>query len=313
MKNTYILARTWRYLLIVSSVGLTIGFLFPVFIGNFSGKASDFIWPAVIIGGISGTLTYGTVTSKIMTSPEGIETVAFGVKVQATWDKVERVDINHYGFVNLFFKESLYKNQLVNSFLRPLAYDRIIQLSPYIDDLATSNLIKDVAKYVPNNNIPEFVAQNRSSTKNFQKVGAIGLYYLVCLFLLVLFAFVFRKGAEYLESSGFHNATLVSYLMTTTLMLGLFFNSMGLLGYNAEIANLQAPEISHKARSHYLSPIVALLLGLLGGAIIWGILQSRSIIVEREGNFAIVAFILGAVSLRASGAIERLIFKDDVL
>lgn len=313
MKNTYILARTWRYLLIVSSVGLTIGFLFPVFIGNFSGKASDLIWSAVIIGGISGTLTYGTVTSKIMTSPEGIETLSFGVRVQATWDKVERVDINPYGFINLFFKESLYKNQLLNSFLRPLAYDRTIQLSPYIDDLATSNLIKDVAKYVPNSNIPEFVAKNRSSTKNFQKVGTIGLYYLVCGFLLVLFAFVFRKGAEYLEASGFHNATLISYLMTTTLMLGLFVNGMGLLGYNAEIAKLPDLEISHKARTHYLSPIVALLLGFVGGVIIWAVLQSRSIIVEREENFALVAFLLGAVSLRASGAIERLFFKDDVL
>lgn len=313
MKNTYILARTWRYMLIVSSVGLVIIFLLPVFIGNFAGKASDFIWSGIIIGGISGALTYGTVTSKIITSPEGIETVSFGVRVQATWDKVEKVDINPYGFVNLFFKESLYKNKLVNSLLRPLAYDRTIQLSPYIDDLATSNLIKDVAKYLPNSNIPEFVAEKKSSTKNFQKVGTIGLYYLGFFLLLVLFAFVFRKGAEYLESSGLHNAALVSYTMTTSLMLGLFFNGMGLLGYNAEISKLPDHEISHKARTHYLSPVVALLLGFAGGVIIWAVLQSRSIIVEREENFALVAFLLGAVSLRASGAIERLIFKDDVL
>lgn len=313
MKNSYTLVRTWQYMLIASSAGLVVVFLLPVFIGNFSGKASEFIWSAMIIGSISGALTYGTVTSKIITSPEGIETVSFGIRLRATWDKVEKVDINSYGFVNLFFKESLYKNQLVNSLLHPLAYDRTIQLSPYIDGLETSNLLKDVAKYVPNSNIPEFVAKHKSSTKNFQKVGTIVLYYLGYLIILVPFASVFRKWAEYLEASGFHNATLVSYIMTTSLMLGLFINGMQLLGYNVEISKLQTNKISHIARTHYLSPFVILLLGFIGGVISWAVLQSRSIIVEREENFAIVAFLLGAVSLRASGVIERLIFKDNVL
>ncbi len=313
MKNTYILARTWRYVLIVSSVGLVILSILPIFFGNFAGKASDFIRSAIIIGGISGTLTYGIVTSKIITSPEGIETVSFGLRVQATWDKVEKVDINPYGFANLYFKESLYKNKLVNSLLRPLASDRTIQLSPFIDDFASSNLIKDVAKYIPNSNIPEFITEKKSSTKNFQKVGTIGLYYLGFFFLLNLFAFVFRKGIEYMKASGLQNTTLVSYIMITSLTLGLVFNGIGLLGYYAEISKLQDSEISHKARTHYLSPIIALLLGFVGGVIIWAVLQFRSIIVEREEDFALVAFLLGAVSLRASGAIERLFFKDDVL
>lgn len=299
--------------MIVSSVGLVLIFLFPVFTGSFSGKASDFIWSAIIIGGISGALTYGTITSKIITSPEGVEILSFGFRVKATWDKVEKVDINPYGFVNLFFKEPLYKNQIINALLRPLAYDRTIQLSPYIENLSTSNLLKDVAKYVPNNNIPEFVSKNKSSTRNFQKVGTIGLYYLGFFLLLVPLSFAFRKGAEYLEVSGFQNTTLVSYIMTTSLMLGLTINGMRLLDYNAKISKLHGNEISHKARAHYISPLVALLSGIIGAILIWVILQSRSIVIEREESFAIVSVLLGTISLPVSDAIERLIFKDNIL
>lgn len=312
MKYTYKLTRTWNYMMIGSCTGFLLIIIMLIASGSVSIKAEGFGWIFLFWLGMVG-LSYGTLSSKIITSEEKFECVSFGIRVQATWDKVERVDINPYGFVNLFFKEPLYKNQFFNALLRPLAYDRTIQLSPYIEDLATSNLLKDIAKYVPNANIPEFVVENTSSTRNFQKVGTIGLYYLGFFLLLVLFAFIFRKGAEYLEASGFHNATLASYIMTTSLMLGLIFNGMRLLGYNAEISKLQDHEISHKARTHYLTPIVALLLGFVGGVIIWAILQSRSIIVEREEDFALVAFLLGAMSLRASGAIERLFFKDGVL
>ncbi|MBN1923123.1 MAG: hypothetical protein JW892_17895 [Anaerolineae bacterium] len=312
MKHTYPLARIWRYLLIVSSVGFSSMFLLPVIIGNFPGKASDFIWAAIIAGGISGAYSYGTITSKIITSPAGIEAVAFGISLQATWDKVERVDINPYGFVNLVSKDSLYKNKLVSTLLRPLAYNRTIQLSPYIDDLATSDLLQDIAKYVPNSNIPELVAENTSSTKPFQKVGTIGLYQLGSFLLLALLAAIFRKEAQYLKASGVHNATLISYIITSSLILGPFFNAITLLGYNAEISGLPESEISHKARTYYLNPIVTLLLGFGVGAIIWAVCQSRSIIVEREQDFVLVTVLLAAVSLRVSAAIERLIFKDDV-
>ncbi|OQA18416.1 MAG: hypothetical protein BWY63_02052 [Chloroflexi bacterium ADurb.Bin360] len=312
MKNIYPLARIWRYLLIVLAVGLVTTFLSPILSVNFSGKASDLVWATLIVGGVYGAYAYGELTSKIITSPAGIETVAFGIRLQATWDKVERVDINPFGFVNLFFKESLYKSKLVNALLRPFAYDRTIQLSPYIDDLATSDLLKDIAKYVPNSHTLELIAENTSSTRTFQKVGTIGLYYSGVLPFLVPLTFLFQRGSETLKASGFANATVVYYIMISSVMLSLFFNGIGLLGYNAEISELPDPEISHKARTYYLSPVVTLLLGFGVGAIIGAVLQSRSIIVEREQSFLLVAFLLAAVSLRVSGAIERLIFKDDL-
>jgi hypothetical protein len=297
-------------------IGSCVAFLLIIILVIASGSASvkddGFWWIVLFWLGMVG-LSYGTLSSKIITSAEKFECVSFGIRMQATWDKVEKLDINPYGFVNLYFKEPFHKNQFFNALLRSLAYDRTIQLSPYIEDLATSNLVKDIAKYVPNANIPEFVVANTSSTKNFQKVGTIGLYYFGFFILMVLLAFVFRKGAEYLEASGFQNATLISYIMGTSLITGLFVNGMSLLSYNAEIAKLDDREISHRARTHYISPLVALLLGFAGSVIIWTILQSHSIVIKQEEDFAIAAILLGIASLRVSSLIERLIFKNDIL
>jgi len=310
MRNTYMLARTWRHLLIGSSVGLTLMFLLPPLLGNISGKPIDFVWAALIVGLISGCLTYGTVTSKIVTTPEGIENVSFGIKVKASWEKVERVDINPYGFVNLFFKEPLFKSQFVNSLLRPLAYDRTIQLSPFMDDLATSNLLKDIEKYVPNSNIPEFVVEQKTTTKEYQKVGAIGLYYFGWFIALGFLAVLSRKGSEYLETAGMVNANVISYILTISLMIGILVNGLGLLGYSAELAHLNENDISRKARTHYLSPPVIILISLLIGMCILAVLNSRSIIVENESDFALVAMLIGAVSQRASNFIEKLFFRN---
>ena len=131
MKATYPLARIWRTLVIVLPVGLVVVCLLPLLTGIASEEASNLIWMAIAMGGIFGAYSCGTINSKIITSPAGIEAVALGIRLQATWDKVERVDINPYGVVNLLFKEPLYKSKLVNALLRPLAYDRMIQLSPY--------------------------------------------------------------------------------------------------------------------------------------------------------------------------------------
>jgi hypothetical protein len=283
--------------------------------GEISDSPSTWIWGALIVGGISGGLTYGTVTSRIITSPEGIESVSFGIRIKATWDEVERVDVNPYGFVNLVFKESLYRNKLWNAMLRPLAYDRTIQLSPYLEDLATSTLLEDIAKYVPNSNHPEFVVEKRHfKLKPHYKVGSIGLYYLGWFMASVPFSLMFRKAAEQLGALGVSSATFVSYLVTTSLMIGLLLNGLGLLGYNAEINNLAESQIAHKARTHYLSPLVVMLLGLLVSLGIWALLRARSLVVTDDGlaTFALVAFLVAAISPRISGRIERYVFRSNV-
>src|SRR6185436_15360777 len=135
MKNTYKLTRTWRSLAIGPCVGILLIMLIVITPNRALMKEAGFGVFVLIWLGLVG-LAYGTVSGKLITSPENIERIALGMRVQATWDKVERIDINPQGFVNLIFKEPLYKNSFINALCRPLGYDRTIQLSPFIDDLA---------------------------------------------------------------------------------------------------------------------------------------------------------------------------------
>ena len=308
MKQTYKLTSIWHYLLIGSCVGFLL-IVFLAMVGNgASAKDEGFGWIVFIFAVMVG-LSYGTLSSKITTSAEGIECVSFGIRAEATWDKVERIDVNPYGFVNLFFKEPLFKNKFINALLRPLAYDRTIQLSPYIDDVASSNLLKDIAKYVPHCNISWFLAENKNARKRYQKVGTIGLYYLGFLMLMVPFAFTVGGATKYLEASGFHNASLIFYLMNSSIIISLMLNGMSLLGYNTEIRSMKDHKIARKARTLYLGPIVTLLLAFVVGLAIAAILQFRSIVVEEDADFSLAAILLGIVSLRVSGVVERWIFQ----
>ncbi len=77
MASVYKLSRSWRNIFVLSSAGLFIIFLLPVFFGNTSGKISDFILGAFLIGGISSLLSYGAIESKIITSQGGSEKLLF--------------------------------------------------------------------------------------------------------------------------------------------------------------------------------------------------------------------------------------------
>lgn len=308
MKQTYKLTWIWHALLIGSCAGFLLIVALAMVGNSASMQDEGFCWIVFIFATMVG-LSYGTLSSRITTSPEGIECFSFGVRAKVSWDKVERIDINPYGFINLFFKESLFKNQFVNALLRPLAYDRTIQLSPYIDDVASSNLLKDIAKYVPQNNISWFLADHKNARKNYQKVGVVGLYYLGFLLLMVPFAFIFGGAAKYLETSGYQNASLIFYLMNSSIIVSLMFNGMSLLSYNTEIRILKDHKIASKARTLYLGPIVTLLLSFVVGLVIATILQFRSTVVEEDADFALVAILLGIVSLRVGGVVERWIFK----
>jgi len=132
----------------------------------------------IVVSAILGGMIYGTMASKIITSPKGIEHISFGIHVRATWDKVEKIEFTHDGLVKLLFKEPIWTNKLATVFLFLYPYNKMIMLSPYAGDLPTSNLLTDIAKYVPNSNIPAFVAQQKRTTKTYQEAIMIGFYYL---------------------------------------------------------------------------------------------------------------------------------------
>lgn len=311
MINIYTLAKTWRYVVIIPAVILFLLFWSLFIFGGGSLDMSLGAWMfLIIVTAISGGMIYGATTSKLVTSPEGIEYTSFGIQVRATWVQVEKIEFALDGIVNLHFKEPVYINRFARilRFLYPC--DKIIQLSPYTGDLATSKLLKDLASHVPNSNIPEFAAQLKHSVKTFQEAGIIGLYYLGWFFIWAFFASVFQKSVEvYLTILGLQNADQFLTFVGFSLLIGLFVNTLRLLKqYNSEIIKLDEKGIAHKARAYYLIPLVILLISPLVGLSIWTFFSKSSNV-----NFdSVIMFLIGAISLPVSTRIERLLFQDNI-
>lgn len=311
MINHFRLARTWRYFVIASSSALALLFLLAPLLDTTLDAPSSWFLGAIFVGG----LTHGILSSRMITSPEGIESVSFGFRVKVSWAKVEKVNINSFGFVNLVVKESIYNNKVLNALLRPLAFDRTIQLSPYMDDVASSTLLQEVAKYSHNSSISEFIVEQKlkPQLRQYQKGGTIGLYYFGWLMAFIPVALILAKTTEELGELGLPNLFLFPYLIGTSLMMGLFLNGLDLLGYFAEISLLSEKQIARIARAYYLNPFVTLLMSFLISLGIWSFLQARSIIVHdvAYGSLAFVAILIGALSPRMSNRIEKIVFKDN--
>jgi len=308
MIQSYKLTKTWQYFLIVPPVCLLLLCWLPVFFGDVLSGIPGAAWVLlVIISGIAGLLIYGTRISKIITSPEGIESVILGIQVKAKWDKVIRIDTIG-GYITLICEESIYRNKLANYFPRFLVSNKAIQLSPFIDDFATSNLLKDVVKYVPNANIPEFAAQQRHWTKTNQKAGVIGLYYFGWFTAWWLFGVFFQDAVEeHLASLRVSNAGPILTFVGVSLVIGLFVSTMSLVQrYNTAIVNSDGKEIVHKARAYYLSPLVTILISCVVAIGIWTFEKTYS-----DADFEIfLMFLIGILSLWISGRIERFLFRD---
>ena len=146
--------------------------------------------------------------------------------------------------------------------------------------------------------------------KNYQKANTLFLYYFGLLLFTFAIALPTRKLAEHLETIGYQNMTVVSYITVITLFLGVLFNGANLLSYNNEISNLDEHDIAHVARNLYISPFVNLATGFIAGICIWYTFNFLSIVIEEDGNFALAAIFLSVLSFRVSPTIERMIFKE---
>ena len=308
MTNTYKLAKIWQSLFIIPAVCLILLFWSLVFSEDDLSEIPAGAW--IFIGTVTlfaGSLIYNALTSKTITSPEGIENVSFGIRIKITWENVERIDVNQQGIINLIFKNPIYESGCANAFLRLLSYDKAFQLSPYIDDLATSNLLRDLAKYVPNSNIPDFVARQKHSTKTYQKPGMVGLYYFGWFIVWFLFAIGLQKRTEeYLTRLGLSNPALMLDFIGLSVVAGLFIHTVILLvRYNAEVAKLGENEVAHRARVFYLNPLVVLLIGLIVGI-------GLGFFMEEPSDLELPGMVLiGIVSFWVSSKIERFLFRDN--
>lgn len=321
MTNVHKLSRTWQYLLIFCYVGSVMIFLLPVIIGMiFDSPPQDslgFVVSAIGFGGLFGFLLYFACSSKIIASPEKIALVYFGQEgVEKTWGSVDKLTINRdFGSIQLVFKEPIYKKRTGIFARLPARKDKTLDISSYIDDYDTVNLLEDIAKYVPQNNILEFVKKYNRKVKTYQKGEVIGLYYLGWLFFHLFPVLVL------VASTNKANLNLVFGITWGSLIVGLFANGVSLItliikgkleqGYSAKIMQMEVKDIAREARSHYMSPLVSLLLGFIVGLLIWIVVQSQVVSIKGTSISLFASLFSGGFSLWVSRIIEKLIFTDN--
>lgn len=265
----------------------------------------------LVVSIISIGMIYGALTSKFVTSPEGIEHFSFGIQVKAAWNQVDKIEFTPDGSVNLLFRESVYTNGLARALRFAYPYDKTIQLSPYTGNVANSGLLKDIEKHISISNSPVSIAEKNESTKTYQEAVVIGLYYLGWFVAWFLFALGLQERlGELLATWGLSNAHAILTFVGLSLVIGLFVNSIILLKrYNVEITKLDANGVAHKARAYYLNPLVISLVSSLIGGIIPAVLP---ILLESRTIYVLVLFLIGRVALPISSRIERVLFQDSV-
>ena len=175
-------------------------------------------------------------------------------------------------------------------------------------------MLEDIAKYVHQSNILEFIKRYNRKVKTYQKGEVIGLYYLgwfLFIFLLPLLV----ESTDRANLAWFFGVTwgsLVAGLLANgTSLITVFYKGKLELGYSAKIMHMQEKNIAREARSHYISPLVCLLLGFGGGLLIWAIAQFQAVPIKDTNIGLFASIFLGSFSLWASRKIENRIFTDN--
>ena len=161
----YKFAKPQRHLLIIFSLSLLTIFLLLTIYFTIPFDGIGFIWLAIILMAIIIVFTFGTVTNKIILSPLGFEYVSFGISLLMSWSLVEKIGIDDFGFISIFFKEPIFRNRWANRILLPIATGHVIQLSSFIDDVSSTNLIKDIKHFAPDCDISDVELLNGVSRK----------------------------------------------------------------------------------------------------------------------------------------------------
>ncbi len=306
MRKTHQLNRNWRYLLIVSGC---VGLFFFVLLSFF--VASTTLLDTVLTGGlfllIGGAAIYTAVSSRIVTSPEGLEYSSLGLRTKVPWSSIQGIHMNESGQVNLLTTERLYWLPVLNALMHALGIDQVIQLSPFIDDISTSGLLADIAKYAPTTNVSEFLALHAKDSKPVHGAGALFLYYF-CAFIFGNIPVLAVIGiAKHFQDLGWQDFNIVGTVVYAGFSFGIFVNAFSLVQYHIETRNLPPYKTARKARAHYLSPLVVFVTTLLAGLAFW--LSSRGgWIAAAEADASIIGLLVALPSLWLSSRLERVIF-----
>jgi hypothetical protein len=241
--------------------------LFPLLPGvKVTGPATDWlVFSSIFIGVGLLSIVYG-VSTRIITSPQELTTSSVGVSIRISWDNIERIENNQFGVVNLILRRPLSYGCLANWYLRLMGLDRLVQISPFVDDWQTSELAKDIQAYAPHATIPPELL-NQPVTPAFYRISIILMYYLLSLLLLGPIMALLRSLVE--ETVGIPVAPLgMGAIGALVAGASSLFVYSGIARDYSDIRQLRRPVILL-----YLQPAIGISIGIVAGSILWFILD----------------------------------------
>lgn len=312
MVKSHRLSKHLRILFVVCGVGLIV---VTATIAVFSrpAKPEDFqawmLCPAAGLLAIVVAVIAELAVGRIETSPSGVACYSSGYTFGTEWANVDRIDVNAFGFANLHFRHRPNHVPILLRILSGSGYDRMIQLSPYIESATTSELLVEIKRYAPQVDI-EVLKIEDAKWRWYQRPLSLGSYLLVWLLALVPIAAVTRGLAEAIETSGMPNATLAPSMTIVSAMMGVFAGGMGVVSFAGEYHGARPQDIRLRALGYYFAPIIGLIGGLLLSLLVLSVMRFSGITVPEKvyGSFNFLSMIMGVLSPGLGKGMATLLF-----
>lgn len=219
-----------------------------------------------------------------------------GISIRINWDNIERIENNLFGVVNIVLRRPLSYGCLVDWYARLMGLDKLVQISPFVDNWQTSELVKDIQTYSPHANLPPELL-NQPATPALYRISIILVYYLVSLLLLGPIIALLRNLVE--NTVGIPVAPLGMGAMGA-LVAGAssLFVYSGIARDYSDIRQLRRPVILL-----YLQPVIGIGIGIVAGLVLWLILSQAGYdggTLLRKSNSIpnLLIFMLGLLQIR---------------
>jgi hypothetical protein len=244
---------------------------------------SENLWGTLFILGLSGFSFYYGTTNRLVTSPDGLRNYYFyPFYAQLSWSDLDQIQINDFGIVLLLCGKKFLGST--------------IQLSCFIDDWQTSELVSEIQKYAPQVNIPDELLSRKTIAIWHRPITLI-LYY--------LFTFLICVPLAYLSNMSWISPFRFTWTLATYgSMGGICGGMLSLVTYSYWLrvqANINfSNKIEKVTKWFYLLPLsgwlILLFIGLISQALVFG--WNYSIPSNKEGLFNIFSMLVGMFQAR---------------
>lgn len=149
-QRIYKLQIVWRLLMLLSAPAFI--FVPIMLVLNWKreqwGIFEAFLAVALFSLGIIGFIE--ALVARLVISSEGLDEISIGVRTRVTWDKVERFEVNPYGFTNLVLRQSSTSGCLpIILYTRLFGLDRLVGIAPFVSSSQYDEFVAMIREYAP--------------------------------------------------------------------------------------------------------------------------------------------------------------------